>query len=229
LQTSHYTGQREKKLTKTNNSSRGASPSQPTAYDGITVTSSVQVQNTSSILLVYPFVGGKKIELAATNLHLCDYQAQYCTEDVTKLQLDHTAGRTHTMTIYQIDFDSLNPKAYENNTVIDFWFRCFSRTEPHAKSNVLLLTSHFYLTLLKHGVEEVSQWICNRNIDVLSMKIIMLPINIDQHWSLCSIYLTSNFCSFRQHFSDADTSDAPFILHLDSYNLHNGEEIARSI
>jgi hypothetical protein len=75
-------------------------------------------------------------------------------------------------------------------------------------------------------VVEVSQWTRNHNIDV---KIIMQPINIDQHWSLCSIYLTSNFCSFCQRFLDADTSDASFILHLDSYNLHNGEEIACSI
>jgi Ulp1 family protease len=41
-------------------------------------------------------------------------------EDVTTLQLDHTAGRTHTMTFYQIDFDSLNPQTYMNDTVIDF-------------------------------------------------------------------------------------------------------------
>jgi Ulp1 family protease len=91
------------------------------------------------------------------------------------------------------------------------------------------MTSHFYSILLKHSVEEVSQWIRNCNIDVLSMKIIMLPINIDQHWSLCSIYLTSDFCSFHRNFSDADTSDAPFILHLDSYNLNNSEQIAHSI
>jgi Ulp1 family protease len=109
---------------------------------------------------------------------LCDYQAQYFTEDVTTLQLAHTAGRTHTMTFYQIDFNSLNPQAYVNNTVIDFWFRWFSRTEPYAKSNVLLLTSHFHSTLLKRGVVEVSQWTRNHNIDV---KIIMQPINIDQH------------------------------------------------
>jgi hypothetical protein len=104
LQTSH----KGKKLTKTNDSSRGASPSQLAAYDEITVTSSVQ--NKSSILLVYPFVGGEQIALAATNLHLCNYQAQYFTEDLTTLQLDHTAERAHAMTFCQIDLDSLNQK-----------------------------------------------------------------------------------------------------------------------
>jgi Ulp1 family protease len=193
------------------------------------MTSSVPNEDSFQVLLVYPFIGGEKIELAATNLPLCDCQAQYCIENVLSLELDHTVGKTHTMTFYQRDFDSLNPQTYVNDTVIDFWFRWFSRTEPYAKSNVLLLTSHFYSTLLERGVAEVSQWMHRRNIEVLSMKLIMLPINLDKHWSFCSIYLTSDYCSFRLNSLHADTSDAPFILHLDSCQLHDSKDIASKV
>jgi len=58
----------------------------------------------------------------------------------------------------------LNPRAWVNDTVMDFWFRWIVQHEPYDQE-LLILTSHFYNALIeKDGVLEVSHWMQNCEI-----------------------------------------------------------------
>ena len=177
--------------------------------------------------LVYPFVRGDKIELAAKDLSLCDFKGDYDSDALITLQLDHTAGKSHFLTFNELDRNTLKPRTWVNDTVVDFWFRWIARNEPF-HNDVLTLTSHFYSTLRKKdGLQQVSQWMQSQKIDVFSKHLIMFPINIhNSHWSLCAICNLTNFSTImKQGIKDNDMA-IPFMMHLDSSGIHTTDEIS---
>jgi hypothetical protein len=75
--------------------------------------------------LVYPFVQGEKVELAAKDLPLCDFVGDYDVDAIISHQMEHLHGlkRSHILTFCEHDCQTLNPRAWVNDTVMDFWFR----------------------------------------------------------------------------------------------------------
>jgi len=78
------------------------------------------------ILLVYPFVGGLDIELAAASLTEASEvlaPGGIDSSHIKKLQHEAAVGRSHYLSINTGDRDRLLPKEYLNDTVVDFWMR----------------------------------------------------------------------------------------------------------
>ena len=42
-------------------------------------------------------------------------------------------------------------------------------------------------TLKRKGVDAVSSWTKNKNINVFTKQLIFVPVNADLHWSLCVV------------------------------------------
>jgi Ulp1 family protease len=52
---------------------------------------------------------------------------------------------------------------------------------------MLVDTTHFYTKLISEGYDSVAHWTANRGINVLEKKMILIPINKQNHWSLCAV------------------------------------------
>jgi Ulp1 family protease len=190
-------------------------------------------QNTTASaekFLVYLFVCGDKIELAAKDLSLCDFKGVYNDDALITLQLDHTVGKSHILTFTKLDRETLKPRTWVNDTVIDFWFHWIARNEPFY-NNVLTLTSHFFSTLRnKNGVEEVSRWMRRRKNDAYSKHLIMFSINIDNvKWSFFAICNLQNFSTVMEGRIKNNGATIPVMIHLDSYGLHTTGEIGNIV
>jgi hypothetical protein len=178
-------------------------------------------------LLIYPFLGAHRVELAAKALSLCDFNASYNDEQLISLQLQSSVGRNQIITFYDFDRNSLNKGTYVNDNVIDFWMLWISRNIPSTMSNILILSTHFYSEMLSQGVETVSGWSLHKNRDVFSFKIILLPVNLDNHWSLCGIYYANKIELLPN--SNAHNNERPFMMHLDSLNYHSAGVISKNV
>lgn len=80
----------------------------------------------SNIILVYPFVGGKRIEEAVSNLQhtLLLGESTLSNAELMSLQRQSLKGRSHVLTITVEDRDRLrDPQAFLNDTLVDFWMR----------------------------------------------------------------------------------------------------------
>ena len=180
--------------------------------------------------LVYPFVSGEAVEFAAKDLSLCDYTEDVSHESLITLQLDHVVGRSHILMLTEDDRNMLLPKKLLNDTLIDFWVRWIARNQPFTDTNVLTFTSHFYSTLRTDGVQAVSRWVHRRKLDLFSKDLILFPINYDNvHWSLGAILNPKKIEAVLQQGVTALTDLTPFILHMDSLNLHNSKEIGNNL
>ena len=63
-----------------------------------------------------------------------------------------------------------------------------SRGESQKRdSDVHFFTSHFMTTLKNEGIQAVSSWTANKNINVFKKRLIFVPVNADLHWSLCVV------------------------------------------
>ena len=131
-----------------------------------------------------------------------------------------------------MDFDTLNPGSFVNDVVIGFWLLWISRNEFPKSSDVFIFCTFFYTKLLEDGGEElVSRWCRNKNVDIFSKKIVMFPVNLDLHWSLCCII---NLCNVNTSCNATDSNgntvpDIPFIIHMDSLGLHCSKTISSNI
>jgi hypothetical protein len=140
--------------------------------------------------LVFPFLGGDSVELAAQGLPLCDPISDFVTSDLITMQLEKSVGRNQIITFTDVDMKSLAPRAYVNENVIDFWMVWLSRNKSDESASILICTSHFYSTLVNNhfGVEHVFNWMLRRKVDVLSKQIILFPIEQNKQWSLVVAY-----------------------------------------
>jgi hypothetical protein len=86
------------------------------------------VKEKHRILLVYPFVGGTRIEKVAQELDhytrsLDEEDNDITSEKLLEIQKEAASGRTHILTITVEDRERLEPGEFLNDTVIDFWMR----------------------------------------------------------------------------------------------------------
>jgi hypothetical protein len=89
------------------------------------------VKEKHRILLVYPFVGGTRIENVAQELdnytrsfpYLDEEENEFSSEKLVEIQKEAASGRTHILTITVEDRERLEPGEFLNDTLIDFWMR----------------------------------------------------------------------------------------------------------
>jgi len=179
-------------------------------------------------LLVYPFLGADRVELAAKELSLCDFNSFYNIDRLITLQLDASVGRNQIITFFDRDCNSLNECNYVNDNIIDFWMLWMSRNIHSSMTSIFILSTNFYTELLHQGVEAVSNWNFNKNRDLFSTEIILVPINLDQHWSLCAIYY-ANKIQVLAKSGHVHVNEGPFLMHLDSLTYHSADTISRNI
>ncbi len=93
-------------------------------------------------LLVYPFIGGDRIELAAQGLDLCDFWSDYDDDRLITVQMEHLVGRNQFQTFHQKDFDRLNPRTCVNDVIIGFWSLWICQNDFPNTSNALTFLLH---------------------------------------------------------------------------------------
>ena len=62
-----------------------------------------------------------------------------------------------------------------------------SMGELQSESNVHFFSADFMTKLIDEGPDAVSSWVEEKNINVFEKKLIFMPINADNHWSLCVV------------------------------------------
>lgn len=91
------------------------------------------------------------------------------------------------------------------------------------KNSIHVLSSHFYTKLRNQGARNVMSW--TRNDDILTKKIVFIPINQGLHWSLVAVVNPGDISSEKHD----DESRMPCILFLDSLRVHRKRPIAKNI
>jgi Ulp1 family protease len=82
--------------------------------------------------------------------------------------------------------------------------------------------------LLNDGVEGVSKWTMNKGIDVFSKKLIIIPVNVDNHWSLMAVFSPLMVSVVVDvHEEDPDEMEWPALIFLDSLRMHDETAIAK--
>ncbi len=193
-------------------------------------TPEVQLLN-PGLLFKYPFLSGENVELCAKGLSLCDYQSQITNEEHITVQLEklNANGRAHIVTFSQVDRYMLDPATYVNDNIIDFWIAWVTRHSLGNATHVQSFTSHFYTKLIEEGVEHVSSWIQKRKLNIFANKLMLIPICLELHWSLCVIVNANNM---QLAFDDRQTNvddEIPFMMLLDSIGMHDEKIIQKNV
>jgi Ulp1 family protease len=63
------------------------------------------------------------------------------------------------------------------------------------ESSIHIFSSHFYTQLGTWGYDAVAHWTANRGINVFEKKMILIPVNKQQQWSLCAV-LNAGYIDF---------------------------------
>jgi hypothetical protein len=178
---------------------------------------------------VYPFLGADNVEKASFGLPLCDTGDDVTCSQLITNQLEKTVGRSHIQTITQVDRDSLHPKTYVNDVIIDFWMLWLSRNSLHNKSCEYFFTSQFYTKLIegKGGLSNVSGWVTRRkDFNIFETSIIYFPIVLEKRWSLCVDFSPAKVVELNNVGTLYGTNEVPVIIHLVSLKLHQSTVIA---
>jgi Ulp1 family protease len=85
---------------------------------------------------------------------------------------------------------------------------------------VYIFTTHFYTKLKCEGYDSVPHWAANK-------KMILIPINYQNHWSLCAV-INEGYIDYGG-FSISLSGVTPVLLLLDSLQLHSLTEISENI
>jgi len=184
------------------------------------------------VLLVYPFLGADNVEKASFGLPLCDTGDDVTCSQVITNQLEKTVGRNHIQTITQVDRDSLHPKSYVNDVIIDFWMLWLSRNTLRNESSEYFFTSQFYNKLIeaKGGLNHVSGWVTRRkDFNIFEKSIIYFPIVLEKHWSLFVAFKPAKVLEQNSSATSAGPKEVPLLMHLDSLQLHKSAVIAENI
>ncbi|OQS00156.1 hypothetical protein THRCLA_06186 [Thraustotheca clavata] len=90
------------------------------------------------------------------------------------------------ITITMEDLERLNPGTYLNDNLIDYYFKWLqSDIFAETKSYCLFMGALFFPALRK-GFDRVSTWFTYD--DIFSKELIVVPINMNLHWSLAIIF-----------------------------------------
>jgi hypothetical protein len=97
----------------------------------ISVEKEIIMTHNEPVALVFPFVTGIEIENASKGLHLGEENSKISSSHILQLQQQKVAPRSHFVTVYQKDFNRLNPGQYLNDSVVDFWLQRITRKEAN--------------------------------------------------------------------------------------------------
>jgi hypothetical protein len=131
-----------------------------------------QPEKKKTVLIVYPFVASDLIEAALRGLSLGVYHVQWSRNRILQVQQSNAHDKARYMSITQHDMDSVQPGVYVTDVIIDFWSAWIMRHEVMKESNVSLITTYFYSSLIKeNGLQEVMRWF--QKVDVFEKKLFL--------------------------------------------------------
>ena len=83
-------------------------------------------------------------------------------------------------------------------------------------------------TLKGKGPEAVVSWTEKKGINIFEKKLLFIPVNADQHWSLL-VVVNPGLIANYYNGDLPETEDHSFILSLDSLKMHNKHIYAKHI
>lgn len=153
--------------------------------------------------------------------------------------LTYTYQIANTINLLWKDYYSLNPQAYINDIIINFYLRFIEDNFNQTTTDkILIMNSYFYTLISKDDKGNMNEMLKSFSFkkkycrgDIFSNDYIIAPIYEHLHWSLAIIVSpykivnlnknkTSNnsSCStFTSTDIDGNKDDYPFIIYLDSY------------
>jgi hypothetical protein len=179
------------------------------------------------VALVYPFVGGLDIEKACMGLFLGEENTRFSPSHILMLQQEKVAPRSHFVTMHQSDFARLNPNQYLNDSLVDFWLLWISRKEANEEPHIMFFNTQLYSTILLAGASCVVNWNEKRGVDIFTKRILVIPVNKDNHWSLCAVYNAGQIAKVDK--KDRESVDIPFIMFLDPLDYHSRGQVCQNI
>jgi hypothetical protein len=179
------------------------------------------------VALVYPFVGGLDIEKACMGLFLGEENTRFSPSHILMLQQEKVAPRSHFVTMHQSDFARLNPNQYLNDSLVDFWLLWISRKEANEEPHIMFFNTQLYSTILLAGASCVINWNEKRGVDIFTKRILVIPVNKDNHWSLCAVYNAGQIAKVDK--KDRESVDIPFIMFLDPLDYHSRGQVCQNI
>jgi Ulp1 family protease len=87
----------------------------------------------------------------------------------------------------------------------------------------------FNTKLIEEGIEYVARWNENWKLDIFIKKIIMLPINMQSHWSLHVIINVYNLSNYVLGMKVELHPEISFMMLLDSLGLHDTKSVKANI
>ena len=127
-------------------------------------------------------------------------------------------SKTHkqnTLTINGHDIVHLQQGQYLNDIIIDYGVR------KHIHKNnqsILPLSTQYYTKLQNKGPSGVKNWLKS---NIFKRKLILLPIHVVNHLSLCVIFMPSH--------DKRKANIPPQIQHMDSTRIHNTNQIINTV
>jgi hypothetical protein len=184
----------------------------------------IQKPTKDPVLLLYPFVGGKALENAATGLVFGDEVVHYSEPCLLQIRKKNTHPKARFMTVRKKDIDSLQPGNLVKNVIIDFLSMCLIRKEDQKDSVVLPMTTYFYTTLTSvGGIQQVLGWTQNW---IFSKCFIFVPVNEALHWLLCLVINPGLVTVFNDDEVDVEV---PCMIFLDSLKCHSTKKVAQNM
>lgn len=109
--------------------------------------------------------------------------------------------------------------------------------EDIRSSNIHVFPTQFYSKLTSEGPTAVISWTTKNNINIFGKKLLFVPINNNNHWSLLVIVnpgKIKNGIEYIKSIKNKDNVfdlqfDAPFLMLLDSLKIHNPVDISKNI
>ncbi|KAJ8694479.1 hypothetical protein PTI98_007144 [Pleurotus ostreatus] len=120
-------------------------------------------------------------------------------------------NRVPAITLRNSDVQTLEPKKWLNDTIIDFGMRfLFERLvkqRPDAVDDFYIFNSFFFTILSAHGYQGVRRWVSK---DLFSKAYIVIPVWQENHWYLAIIYKPS--CMTESHITGSPERTSVLIL-----------------
>jgi hypothetical protein len=127
-----------------------------------------QLEKKEPVLVVYPFVASDLIEAASRGLSLGEHHVQWSRNCILQEQQSNAHDKARCTSVTQHDMDSVQPGVYATDVIIDFRSAWIMMHEVMKESYVLPMTTYFYSSLIKNGLQEVMRWF--QKVDVFEKK-----------------------------------------------------------
>jgi sentrin-specific protease 7 len=124
--------------------------------------------------------------------------------------LQYPNGDPDSITIRKQDYETLEPKQFLNDTILDFYLKYLQRQQ--SESRFYIFNCFFYPKLVQckernADFATLQKW--SHGVNLFSIDYILIPINHNNHWSVVII-------PHLQSLGQEDRMQSSCILHLDS-------------